>query len=133
LFSNASCCIRKSVAKKIPFRNLIASEDREWAYRVIKNGYKIIYAADSVVYHYHNESLDKYYKRIFINSKALYQFTGVKISFFHILPVMILNVFKDLKYMRKNNIKINCENINISLKYRYKYAIAHYKAVLNKD
>lgn len=133
LFSNASCCIRKTVTKCIPFSNLIASEDREWAYRVIKNNYKIIYAADSVVYHSHNESIDKYYKRIFINSKALYQFAGVKISFYHILPIILLNVFKDLKYMKKNNIKISWNNINISLKYRYQYAIAHYKAALDKS
>lgn len=133
LFSNASCCIRKSVAQQIPFSDLIASEDREWAYRVIRNNYTIIYAADSIVYHSHNEPLDKYYKRIFINSKALYQFAGVKISFYHILPIILLNVFKDLKYMKKNNIKIDLKNINISFKYRYQYAMAHYKAILNKS
>lgn len=131
-FSNASSCIRRDIIEKIPFRDIIASEDKEWAYRVLSKNYKIIYASDSIIYHCHNESLEKYYDRIYINSKALYEFSGFKINAIHIIPLIVWNVLKDMKYLKKNKIRIDRNSISISVKYRYKYAIAHYKATREK-
>ena len=127
IFSNASSCILKEVAEKIPFRNLIASEDREWAFRVLQHGYGIKYAADSEIYHCHNETLDQYYKRIYINSKALYEFAGVKILWYHFFPLFFLKIFQDTKFLLKTR-DFSLKNLKISFRYRYQYVLAHYKA-----
>lgn len=125
-FSNASSCIKKEIALKFPFSDLVASEDREWALRILKEGYEISYENESIVYHYHNEPIDKYYKRIYINSKALYSFTNVKINFYHLIPLIIVTIFKDIKYMKKNEIKLSFPNLKMSIRYSIKYAMAHY-------
>ena len=53
-FHNANSAIRKSIWKKINFDNKISNiEDRIWAEKIIKKGFKIIYEPDSSVYHYH--------------------------------------------------------------------------------
>ena len=43
-FSNANSCILTKIARKIPFSKIDASEDREWAMRILKKGYIIIYS-----------------------------------------------------------------------------------------
>lgn len=126
IFSNASSCIRRKVALEYPFSRIIASEDREWSLRILKAGYNIIYNPESVIYHSHNESVEKYYKRIFINSKALYEFTGVKINFYHILPLILINIIKDIKFINKIEEKLTFSKIKTSIVYRYYYAKAHY-------
>lgn len=129
VFSNASSCIKKTITKEIPFRDICASEDREWAYRTIKDGYKIVYAADSVVYHCHNESPKKYYNRIYINSKALYEFAGIKINFLEAILIFGINCIKNILYQKKNE-KIN---LKLCIIYSYKYALAHYRATREKE
>lgn len=126
-FSNSSSCVLKKVAEKIPFRNLIASEDREWAFRILQLGYHIKYAADSEIYHCHNETLDQYYKRIYINSKALHEFAGVKILWYHFLPLLFFKIFQDIKFLLKTK-DFSIKNLKFSFHYRYKYVLAHYKA-----
>lgn len=53
-FHNAHSIISKKVWKKYPFNNDISNiEDREWAARTQKAGYKIKYASRPKVYHFH--------------------------------------------------------------------------------
>ena len=65
-FSDASSAIMRDVFTKLngyDGKNLPISEDMYFAYKVIMNGYKISYEADSVVYHSHNFKLKDLYKR----------------------------------------------------------------------
>ncbi len=128
IFSNASSCIRKTVAIEFPFKKICASEDREWALRVLTAGYEILYVPKSKIYHAHNESVQQWYKRIYINSKALYQFAGVKISIFHVIPLFLVQIFKDIKFSFSQKIKINLNTIKIFIVYEFYYVLAHYKS-----
>lgn len=126
-FSNASSCVRKNIAIRIPFKNLIASEDREWAFRVMKAGYKILYVCNSEIFHVHNETPAQWYKRIYINSKALNNFANIKINELEVLPLAIWKIIKDIKYCNDQGFKISMTTIKKSIKYEYLYALAHLK------
>ena len=65
-FSDAASCIKTSIFKKLngyDNKNLPISEDMYIAYKIIMNGYKIKYCAESVVFHSHNFSIKELYKR----------------------------------------------------------------------
>jgi len=65
-FSDASSAISAKVFKELNYydgNNLTISEDMYIAYKLIMNGYKIKYCADSVVYHSHNFTLKELYER----------------------------------------------------------------------
>ncbi|OHB60641.1 MAG: hypothetical protein A2Y12_02880 [Planctomycetes bacterium GWF2_42_9] len=63
-FSNAGCCIKKSIWQEHQFKILPAAEDKEWAQWAIDNCYKIIYEPKAEVYHSHNECCRKSANRI---------------------------------------------------------------------
>jgi rhamnosyltransferase len=70
-FSMANSAARKTVLDRFPFETAIDySEDIEWSYRVRRGGYRIRYAADSVVMHSHNYTLRQSYKRHYGEGKA---------------------------------------------------------------
>lgn len=123
-FSNASSCIRKSVALEIPFKNIVASEDREWAFRALSAGYKIVYEPKSLIYHAHNETIEQWYKRIYINAKAVNEFTGFKIKFIYKLPLLLLNMYRDFMFCKKNKIRF-------SFKFSHLYWKTYVKAYWN--
>ncbi len=58
-FSNAASCIRRSTWEKHNFMLLPASEDREWAQWAIEDGNSIVYDAEALIYHSHNENPKK--------------------------------------------------------------------------
>ena len=61
-FHNANSAIRKSLWKKIPFDNKVEHiEDRIWAHKILKKGFKIIYEPEAAVYHWHgiNQNMDE--------------------------------------------------------------------------
>ena len=65
-FSDAASAVKTSVFKKLngyDNKDLIINEDMYFAYKLILNGYKIKYCADSVVYHSHKFKLKSLYKR----------------------------------------------------------------------
>ncbi|MDD3453717.1 MAG: glycosyltransferase family 2 protein [Bacilli bacterium] len=65
-FSDASSAIKTKVFKKLngyDNKNLPINEDMYFAYKLIKKGYKIKYASDSVVYHSHEFTLKELYNR----------------------------------------------------------------------
>lgn len=67
-FSDASSAIKTDVFKKLEGydgKKLPTNEDQYIAYKLIMNGYKIKYCADSVVYHSHNLTLKQMYKRYY--------------------------------------------------------------------
>ena len=85
-FSDASSAIDRNVFVKLngyDQKKFMMSEDMYIAYKIITNGYKIKYCADSVVGHSHIFTLKQYYER--------YKATG--------------KFFKENKYL--NNYKVN--------------------------
>lgn len=67
-FSDASSAIKKETFVKLKGydnKNLVISEDMYIAYKLIMNGYKIKYCADSEVIHSHNFTLKQQYKRYY--------------------------------------------------------------------
>ena len=65
-FSDASSAVNTKVFKKLngyDGKNLPINEDMYFAYKLIMNGYKIKYCADSVCYHSHNFRLKELYDR----------------------------------------------------------------------
>lgn len=65
-FSDASSAVNAKVFKKLngyDGKNLTINEDMYFAYKLIMNGYKIKYCADSVCYHSHNFKLKELYDR----------------------------------------------------------------------
>lgn len=67
-FSDASSAIKTETFKKLngyDNKNLPTNEDMYIAYKLITNGYKIKYCADSVVYHSHKFLLKQLYKRYY--------------------------------------------------------------------
>ena len=66
LFSNASAAVRRGFMLEHPFaEDILMSEDREWALRVIREGFIIHYEASSEVTHSHDTSFKKLFKRYF--------------------------------------------------------------------
>lgn len=62
-FDNVSSCIRKEVWQKIPFVKTDFGEDLEWSLAALREGYKIVYEPESVVYHSHDFSALEWYRR----------------------------------------------------------------------
>lgn len=65
-FSDASSAVNAKVFKKLngyDGKNLPINEDMYFAYKLIMNGYRIKYCADSVCYHSHNFKLKELYDR----------------------------------------------------------------------
>ena len=67
-FSNASGAILRETFVKLggyDHKNFGMNEDMYCAYKLITNGYKVKYCADSEVIHYHQKSLKDIYKRYY--------------------------------------------------------------------
>ena len=61
-FHNANSVFFKSMWKKYPFDEKLTNiEDRVWAHKIIKHGYKIIYEPKAKVFHWHgiHQDMDK--------------------------------------------------------------------------
>ena len=67
-FSDASSAVKNEVLKKLNYydgKNLKINEDMYFAYKLIMNGYKIKYVANSSVIHSHNFKFKELYKRYY--------------------------------------------------------------------
>lgn len=72
--SDAASAIKKDIFLKLNAydgKNLPISEDMYLTYKLIMNGYKVMYCSDSVIYHSHNFKLKDLYKRYKLTGKFL--------------------------------------------------------------
>ena len=70
--SDASCAINRKKfieLKGYDSKNLPISEDMYYAYKVVMNGYKIKYCANSIIYHSHKFTLKQIYERYKLTGK----------------------------------------------------------------
>ena len=56
-FSNSSSCLRREVWEAFPFLRVDFGEDAEWADRVLRAGYTLIYEPESQIIHSHDYGL----------------------------------------------------------------------------
>ncbi|MGN1299257.1 MAG: glycosyltransferase [Candidatus Scatovivens sp.] len=71
-FSDASSAIKKDIFVQLngyDKKDFPTNEDMYIAYKLIMNGYRIKYCADSVVYHSHNFTLKQLYRRYYNTGK----------------------------------------------------------------
>ncbi|MCL5439035.1 MAG: glycosyltransferase [Patescibacteria group bacterium] len=77
VFSSVNSAIRRNIVKKYPFpSDIIVSEDYEWAFKVLKKGYKIFYNPRASVVHSHSYGLIHLFRRNFdigISYKRIYK------------------------------------------------------------
>ncbi|QOP42673.1 glycosyltransferase [Sulfurimonas sediminis] len=62
-YSDNNSCFRKSIWKKIPYRNVQYGEDQLWADDIIKKGYEKLYVPTAVVKHSHEYAPKTTYER----------------------------------------------------------------------
>lgn len=105
-YSDNSSCLRKSIWKKIPYRDIEFGEDQMFAKDILEAGYKKAYSPDSIVYHSHNYNFKDMIKRCQSEFKFLKEiFDYESIPHFEIIPVMIFRHCKsDLKFLIKNKL-----------------------------
>jgi rhamnosyltransferase len=108
-FSMASSAISRSVWESMRFsEKLKYSEDIDWTWKARQNGYKIRYAADSVVMHSHNYSLNQFYRRQYGEGRAeaiIFPWSTWESSLlrYSILP-FVRQVLSDSKYCIGKNL-----------------------------
>lgn len=101
-FSDASSAIDREVFMKLngyDGKRLLTNEDMYIAYKIINNGYRIKYCADSVVIHSHNYSYKTLFKRYFDQAVFLkqneYIDCGSNKSAFALLKFVLKNAIKE--------------------------------------
>jgi rhamnosyltransferase len=70
-FSNVSSAIRRDVWRRIPFRDVRMSEDQYWAHDVLRAGYEVAYQPAARVFHTHDYSLGRLFRRNFESGASL--------------------------------------------------------------
>jgi len=100
IFGNYSSVIRKSVWKKIPFDETLSyAEDHDWALKVTRAGYKIIYEPEAKTYHSHNETLKQIYRRSYCESYACKILNFKKDTYLSILFDVFAGSIYDMLYV----------------------------------
>lgn len=101
-FSNISAAYRRDLLEKYPFReDLLAVEDQEWAYRLIKNEYSIYYEPTSCVYHSHNNTLKKLYDRCSLFGLSFKEFVRDRSrrSGYYFIKITIYEIIMDYIFL----------------------------------
>ena len=70
-FSNAFGAMRRDVWRRIPFPEIVMSEDQAWARAVLAAGLAIHYVPEAAVYHGHRLTLGRAFRRNFDSGSAL--------------------------------------------------------------
>lgn len=121
-FHNANSAIRKDIWKKIKFDEKLTNiEDRDWAKKVIKLGYNLIYDPDANVFHYHGIHHGTNPERLKKTINVIKQIEDIK--YFNQLPETFhpnnirLKVIIQFSYYKNNKVGEKVfQNLNKSLK-----------------
>jgi len=107
--NNANTAIRRDQWKEIKFdESLTGLEDIEWGKRILHNGYRIIYEAEAVIVHVHEESYPKIKNRYQREAMALKVIMpNVSFSFFDFIRLFIFNTFSDLLHSIRQGVFLN--------------------------
>ncbi len=108
IFSNSCSAIRRDIWEKVHFNEaLTASEDYDWAQKVRRLKYKIIYEPEAKVYHSHNETLKQIYRRCYRESYAFKILAVYKYSLLSLLFDLVAGMIYDMVYVlfKRDNLK----------------------------
>ena len=120
-FSNVSSCLRKNIWAKISFNdNSIFGEDQEWAKEILEAGYSIVYEPQSVVYHSHNDSLKRQFKRSFDCAVSFKVIKNIKVNPFLIPILAFYNSYRNYGFIKESTM-----NFLVQIKWLM-YSIAEY-------
>lgn len=101
--NNANCAIRKKMWEKVKYDEQITGlEDLAWADLMMKKGHRIVYLAEAVIVHVHEETPQKIknrYLREAIAFKSIYP--KVHIGFLDFLRLTTYNIFSDFYFAIK--------------------------------
>jgi rhamnosyltransferase len=75
-FSNTSSCLRRTVWERFPFRRVDFAEDADWADRVLRAGYTLIYEPTSMIIHSHDYGLWDQFAQNLDHSRGLKRLFG---------------------------------------------------------
>ena len=124
-FSMANAAVRAEVAAAYPFETRIQySEDIEWSYRMRRDGYRIVYAAEAAATHSHNYSLKQSYRRHRGEGRAeawIFREGEIDTSFLRycVLPLG-MEVLRDLRWAAANrspDAALHCVPLRIAQKW----------------
>ena len=142
-FSTVSCVIPRIIWEKYPFNNeIIIAEDQQWADLVLKNGLKIAYQAESMVYHSHNYSFSEMYEIKYKVARSSDYFNNrfSAIVFGLLLAVggLIFKSVKDILYIffgkhKQLTLKQKIKELNISLKARAATFAGKYRGWIDQN
>ena len=71
LFSNAFGAVRRAVWERLPFPDIVMSEDQAWAISVLEAGHEIRYEPRAEAWHGHRLSLARAFRRNFDSGSSL--------------------------------------------------------------
>lgn len=97
---NGNAAIRRDLWLEEPFdESLTGLEDIDWARKVQRRGFRVHYAADAAVYHIHEESARKIYRRFLREGIAFKRiFPGSRFSGLDLVKNLLRSVAGDLLY-----------------------------------
>lgn len=112
--NNANCAIRKNFWKSVKYDEQITGlEDLAWADIMMKKGYKIVYLAEAVIVHVHEETPQKIknrYLREAIAFKSIYP--KVHLGLLDFLRLTFYNIFSDFYFaLKKKRFLYELKNI----------------------
>ena len=112
-FSDVNSVVRKSVWQDYNFaEDLIMSEDQEWAKRVLLGGHLIVYEPEAAVFHSHNYSLGRLFRRNFDSAHSLRRITEDHVS----------NIIgHGLRYIAEEMVFLTCEGLWYMIPYALLY------------
>lgn len=103
-FDNVASMIKREIWEKIPFPSTPFGEDIEWAFRVLCNGYTIVYEPGAVVEHSHERSSTYLYKRTYVDHYRLNELFGIRTipGMQYAVKSMIQTSLADWIYLMRN-------------------------------
>jgi len=95
--NNANCAIRKSLWEQHKYDEKITGlEDLAWGDVILKKGYKIVYLAEAVIVHIHEETPQKIKNRYFREAIAFKQiYPKIHIGLIDSIKLFAYNIFSD--------------------------------------
>jgi D-arabinose 1-dehydrogenase-like Zn-dependent alcohol dehydrogenase/glycosyltransferase involved in cell wall biosynthesis len=98
--NNGNAAIRKDLWLDQPFdETLTGLEDIDWARKIQQKEYRVYYAADSAVYHIHEESLRQVYRRMFREGVGYRRiFPGFRFDKVDLLKGLVYGIAADALY-----------------------------------
>ena len=78
-YSDNNSCMKRSVFKEIPYREVQFGEDQLWAYDVIEAGYEKVYAPQALVFHSHDFDVEETFERCKTESAFFKHFFGYEL------------------------------------------------------